>query len=385
MHKRWLMTGVVAVAVAALAVAVVSRALSANAEGAKKKASEVTLEFTPAEVVRPQLVALPSVIEFSGPLVAPGTALVRAKAAGTLLSLEVGEGSRVRAGQTLGRVDLAELTSRVAERNAALDSARAQLAQAQRQHEANQRLADQQFISSSGLEASRAALETARAQVTAAQMQLETSRVGVRDAALVAPISGVIAKRHVLPGEKLSVEQNVLTIVDLARLELAGTVGTHEISQLSEGKAVQVRIEGTRAPVVGKIARIAPAAEPLTRSIGVTVALDNPNEIYRAGQYALASVVLDDPAKRLTVPGSAVAHALGQEHVWLIENGVLVRRAVTTGRRDAAQGRIEVLSGLDRDAQVLAARFDNLAEGGRAVVVGSKGDMASVPASASAR
>jgi hypothetical protein len=43
------------------------------------------------------------------------------------------------------------------------------------------------------------------------------------------------------------------------------------------------------------------------------------------------------------------------------------------------------LSGLDRDAQVLAARFDNLAEGGRAVVVGSKGDMASVPASASAR
>jgi len=176
-----------------------------------------------------------------------------------------------------------------------------------------------------------------------------------------------------------------LTIVDLARLELAGTVGTHEISQLSEGKAVQVQIEGTRAPVVGKIARIAPAAEPLTRAIGVTVALDNPNEIYRAGQYALASVVLDDPAKRLTVPGSAVAQALGQEHVWLIENGVLVRRAVTTGRRDAAQGRIEVLSGLDRDAQVLAARFDNLAEGGRAVVVGAKGDMASAPAMAGAR
>jgi RND family efflux transporter MFP subunit len=297
----------------------------------------------------------------------------------------VGEGSRVKAGQTLGRIDLAELKSRVAERNASLDSARAQLAQAQRQHEANLRLADQNFISSNGLEASSAGLETARAQYTAAQMQLSTSRISLRDAALVAPISGVVAKRHVVPGEKLSVEQNVLTIVDLARLELAGTVGTHEVSQLNPGAAVQVQVEGADAPVAGQIARIAPAAEPGARAIGVTIALDNPKELYRAGQYALARVELNDTTQRLTIPASAVAQALGQDHVWLIENGALVRRAVTTGRRDAVRGRVEVVNGLAPTAQVLAARFDSLKEGARALVAAPKGAVAASPASANLR
>jgi membrane fusion protein, multidrug efflux system len=387
MRKPWLIGGVSVLAVAGIAALVVFRFQAAEAEEARKKAdaANVTLEFTAAEVVKPQRVSLPQWIEFSGPLVAPGTAVVRVKAPGTLLSLSVAEGSRVKAGQALGRVDLADLNSRVAERSAALESARAQLAQAERQHQANQRLADQQFISSNGLEASAAALESARAQFTASQAQLSTSRVSLRDAALVAPIGGVVAKRHVLPGEKLSMEQNVLTIVDLSTLELAGSVGTHEVSQLAPGMEVNVQVEGVAEPVAGAIGRIAPAAEPGTRSIAVTIALPNPKEAYRAGQYALARVQLRDPAERLTVPATAIGQTSGQEHLWLIENGALVRRAVTTGRRDAAHGRVEVLDGLSPAALVLAARFDNLKEGGKAVVVAAKGAVASAPASANAR
>ncbi len=118
--------------------------------------------------------------------------------------------------------------------------------------------------------------------------------MSLRDGALVAPIAGVVAKRHVLPGEKLSMEQNVLTIVDLARLELAGSVGTHEVSLLAPGMPVQVQVEGVPQPVAGSIGRIAPAAEAGTRAIGVTIALPNPKETFRAGQYALARVQLRD-------------------------------------------------------------------------------------------
>jgi membrane fusion protein, multidrug efflux system len=378
MRKAWLTGGVTAVVAAAVAVGALTLHKSREAEAARKKdaAANVTLEFSAAEVVTPELVSLSSVVEFAGPLVAPNTAVVRSRASGTLLALNVGEGSRVRAGQPLGRLDLAELDSRVAERGAALDSARAQLNQAERQHAANRRLADQQFISDTALEASGAALETARAQFAAAQAQLGTSRVSLRDAELVAPIAGVVAKRHVLPGEKISIEQNVLTIVDLARLELAGNVGTHEVSLLRPGLAVQVQVEGVAAPVAGKVERIAPAAEPGTRSIGVTIGIPNPRETFRAGQYALARVLLRDDTKRLTVPVSAVTQVSGQEQVWLIESGVLVQRAVTTGRRDAALGRVEILSGLTPAAQVLAARYDNLREGGRASVVSSRDALA---------
>jgi len=342
------------------------------------------LEFTAAEVVAPARQAMNGRIEFSGPLVAPSTAVVRAKAAGTLLTLSVGEGSRVRAGQPIGSVELADLGSRVAERAAMLESARATLSQAERTHAQNERLASQQFISAAALDGSRAAVETARAQLHAAQAALNTTRVGLRDGALVAPIAGIVAKRHVLPGEKLAMEQQVLTIVDLARLELAGTVGTHDVGRLQPGMGVQIAVEGASQPVAGRIARIAPAAEPGTRAIGVTIELPNASEAFRAGQYALATVVLADPTQRLTLPSSAIGNTSGQNHVWLIADGKLQRRAVMLGRQDEREGRVEITEGVTPAAQVLAARFDNLREGARAVIVASKaaGPVASASASA---
>jgi membrane fusion protein, multidrug efflux system len=381
MNKRWLWAGGVGLAVLAGAgVALGTGAFKARAGNVQAAAGkdgkdgkpEVALEFASREVVQPALARLPGLVEFSGPLVAPQTALVRAKAGGTLLSLAVGEGSRVTAGQVLGTIELADLASRVAERNANLESARTALVQAERSHASNERLAAQQFISSIALDNSRAAVETARAALNAAQAALDTTRVGLRDGTLLAPISGIVAKRHAVPGEKVSPEQQLLTIVDLARLELAGTVGTHEVARIAPGMAVQVQVEGVAAPVAGRIARIAPAAEPGTRSIGVTIEMHNPQETLRAGQYALARATLADDADRLVLPSAAVGNTSGQDHVWVIESGVLARRAVTLGRRDPREGRVEVLQGVTPASMVLAARFDNLREGAKALVVATK-------------
>ncbi len=387
MKKKWLLGGAAVVLLAALGAGALllsgkmnaatdassTRASSKDGKGGKDgKKPEVPLEFAAREVVQPVLARLPTVVEFSGPLVAPGTAIVRAKAGGTLLALAVGEGSRVRAGQVIGRIDGAEVGSRVAERNANLESARAALVQAERTHASNERLAAQSFISPIALETSRSALETARAQLNAAQAALDTTRVALRDTTLVAPIGGIVARRHVLPGEKVSPEQQVLTIVDLAQLELAGLVGTHEVARLAPGMAVQVNVEGVAQPVSGRIARIAPAAEPGTRSIGVTIDVPNPKEQLRAGQYALVQATLADDTDRLTLPLAAVGSTAGQDHVWVIENGALVRRAVTLGRRDEREARVEILQGVGAGSQVLAARFDNLREGARASVVAAK-------------
>jgi membrane fusion protein (multidrug efflux system) len=386
--KRWGI-GLTLVVVVAIATAVAvgrgkGEGPAANQAKAKGKDGkpEVTLEFSPREVATPTLGSLPAVITFSGPLVAPQTAVVRSKAAGTLLALNVAEGDRVKGGQTLGTLDLSELNSRLAERSAMVASARAQVAQAERTHASNQRLADQQFISANALEASRSALDTALAQSRAAEAQLNTVGVTRRDAALVAPIAGLVAKRHAVAGEKLSAEQPVVTIVDLRRLELAASVGTHEVSLLQPGLPVQVRVEGVTDVVAGQIARIAPAAEAGSRAIGVTIAIDNPKEAFRAGQYALAEVTLADPTQRLTLPETAIGSTSGQTHVWMIENGTLARRAVITGRRDPATGRVEIVQGLNPGAQVLAARFDNLREGSKAVVAAGKAaSIAAAPAS----
>jgi membrane fusion protein, multidrug efflux system len=87
-------------------------------------------------------------------------------------------------------------------------------------------------------------------------------------------------------------------------------------------------------------------------------------------------VQLDDSTQRLTIPATALSQTSGQEYVWVIdgvaEKRALVRKTVTTGRRDAATGRVEVVQGLTADAQLLAARFDNLREGRAASVVAVK-------------
>ena len=379
MRKSWLIGLVVVMVLAGASGAVwfskrgpMDAGTAQAAKSPDKAASNVPLEFRANEVVQPVRVTLPQSIEFSGPLVAPNTAVLRAKTAGTLISLTVAEGSRVAAGQLLGRIDQAELGSRIAERGAMLESARATLAQAERSHASNERLAAQSFISPSALDNSSAALATASAGLQAAQATLATTSVAQRDATLVAPIAGIVAKRHVLPGEKVSVEQQVLTLVDLRSLELAGSVGTHEVARLTPGMAVAVRVEGLDQPITGQLARIAPAAEAGTRSIGVTVLVANAAERLRAGQYAVARVDLPDDQQRLVVPLPAVGATGGQSHVWLIDKGLLARRAITLGRRDEVGGRVEVLDGLAADAQVLAARFDNLREGAPAVVVAAK-------------
>jgi RND family efflux transporter MFP subunit len=371
MKKTRLIGGLAAAGAALFAAALLGGVVKLPAAlraGTPDPKAAVPLEFAAREVVQPARLAMPAVVEFSGPLVAPATAVVRAKAGGTLLSLAALEGQRVRAGQALGRIDLAEQGSRAVERAAGVEAARTALAQAERTHASNERLAAQQFISTIALDNSRAAVETARAQLAAAQAALETTRVGLRDAVLAAPIGGIVARRHVLPGEKVAPEQPVLTIVDLALLELAGRVGTHEVSRLAPGMPVEVRVEGVAQPVSGRIARIAPAAEPGTRAIGVAIEIANPQELYRAGQYALGRVVLADDTPRLTLPAAAVGQTGGQDHVWVIADGRLARRAVTLGRQDERAGRVEVLQGVAPADTVLAARFENLREGAEAFV-----------------
>jgi RND family efflux transporter MFP subunit len=301
-----------------------------------------------------------------------------------LLTLGVNEGSRVRAGQVIGEIDLSEMQSKVADRSALVESAQANLIEAERQHTANVSLAAQNFISPAALQTSQARLDAARAQLKSANAQLSTSRLGMREATLAVPIAGIVGKRHVVPGEKVSAEQQIVTVVDLATLELAGTVGTHEVSLLQAGQSAEVRVEGQTTTVAGRIDRIAPAAEAGTRAIGVVVVLENKGERFRAGQYAQARVEIVDPVERLTVPAAAVGQASGQDFVWTLEKGVLVRRIVVTGRRDPAAGRVEVRNGLPADAQVLAVRFDNLKEGAPAKVVADRGAGASAPSGAAA-
>jgi membrane fusion protein, multidrug efflux system len=367
MQKKSLIIGLVVVLVVGALGAAGWQFMQKRKNDDKKKPDPV-VQFSAREVVQPTVTTLPQIVALSGPLVAPQMAMVRAKTSGTLLSLTVAEGSRVKAGQNLGRVDTTDMDNRLAERRAMLESARATAAQAERTHASNQKLADEKFISNNALDTSRVALDGARAQARAAQAQLGTVQAAASLATLVAPIDGIVAKRHVVAGEKLSPEQMVVTIIDVRKLEIAANVGTHEVGLLKVGMPLQVSVEGVNKPLQGVLARVAPAAELGTRSIAVAVSIDNADEALRAGMYAVAKAVVADDTRRITVPDAAIFNAAGQDFVWTVEKGALVRRSVTIGVRDGANGRVELVSGLDVGAAVVAMRFENLREGQKATV-----------------
>ena len=149
-------------------------------DGKGKDKAVVPLEFVPSEVARPVLATMPLLIEFSGPLVAPRTAVVRAKAPGTLLS-PAGRRGQPRQGRAVDRRDRSLRPADPGQRalGAWSNRRRPTLLEAERQHTANVGLASQNFISSTALQTSQARLDAARAQLKSAQAQLFVSRIGV--------------------------------------------------------------------------------------------------------------------------------------------------------------------------------------------------------------
>ena len=105
-----------------------------------------------------------------------------------------------------------------------------------------------------------------------------------------------------------------------------------------------------------------------TRAILVFVQIPNPDAALKGGMFASGRIRLAAGAPVPTLPVAAIRTEAGQTFVWTIEGGKLIRRNVLLGRRDEAAARVEIKSALPAETQVLAARFDNLKDGGPAVL-----------------
>ena len=360
------------VLVGGLAGAVALRAAkraSDEAAAARDGATPVALEFAAADLTYVRDTPLARWLPVSGTLEPVRQAIVKAKVAGDVANLTVREGDAVRAGQRLARIDSADLKSRIADRMGALESARAQLALADKTRSMNLRLLHDRFISQSAFDNAESSFDVARGNVKSAEAQVQVAQNALRDADVVAPLSGMVARRQVQPGEKVAVEGSLLTIVDLSDLEMQALVPAIDVPQLTHGMPVELAVDGFGGRrFTGSVDRINPSTEPGTRAIVVHVSLPNPDAALRVGMFATGRIALAAAAPTPTLPAGAVRNEAGQSYVWTIEGGKLVRRIVATGRRDETSGRIEISTPLPPGTPVLAARFDNLKDGAPAIV-----------------
>ncbi|MFO1281332.1 MAG: efflux RND transporter periplasmic adaptor subunit [Burkholderiales bacterium] len=367
-RRTWIgITLAVAVVSAGAGVALTKRA--GSPADAQKGPPPVALEFGAADLAYLTQAPLARWLAVSGTLAPLRQATVKAKVSGDLREVRVREGETVRAGQLLARIDTADLDARLIERQGALESARAQLALAEKTRTTNVKLLNENFISQTAFDSSQSGYDVARGAVKSAEAQVKLAENAVRDALVVAPIDGVVAKRHAQPGEKVAFDSPIVTVVDLADLELQALVPAIDVPELAIGMAVELTVDGFGdRRFAGRIGRINPATEPGTRAILVYVGLRNADAALRGGMFATGRIALAAGAPAATLPLAAVRTEAGQSHVWAIEGGKLVRRMVVLGKRDDDAGVVEIRTALSPDLPVLATRFENLKEGSPALV-----------------
>lgn len=324
----------------------------------------------PAEGTRvaARRVERPSVHEAVGTVQAVSAARIEAQVRAAVRAVGVRSGDPVVVGQLLVELDDRELRARHAQAGEALNAARQQQVQAERQIEAAQahhvraqaeHARVRTFLAAEaatlremeGVEAdlrqaeaqlarSRAALAEARALVEQARRRLEEAAVHLGHARILSPVDGQVVERRVDPGDLAAPGKTLLVVRGEGALRLEALVPEGLIGRLSLGQELAVEVAGQE--IVGVVDEMVPAADPAARAFLVKIALKSASGLY-PGMFGRARLPLD-PRPVVLVPFAAVRRIGQLEMVRVVEDEQVKTLLVTTGSRVGED--IEVLSGL---------------------------------------
>lgn len=335
-----------------------------KAADAKAKAKAEVFELASGDIAAIGARSLALSLPLSGSLAPLSQATVKAKASGQVEQTTVQEGMIVAAGQVLARLDAGDLHARMAQQQAALDEAQAKLKLASKNEANNQTLLKQNYISQTAYDNTHNSVELARASVKSAAAMVEIARIALADTVIRAPLAGVVSKRHVQAGEKLSPDMPVYTIVNLSEMVLEAQVPASEIPRIKVGQDVQFKVDGfQQRSFGGKVARINPATEAGSRAMLVYIAVRNDDGALRAGMFAKGSIVTERSAVVPLVPLAALRSDKGQQVVYKIEAGKVVAQPVRLGLRNEDEGYAEVTEGLSQGSNVIVSKLDNVKPG----------------------
>jgi len=280
---------------------------------------------------------------------------VNAQTSGTVLTIAVQEGDRVKAGQLLAELDGRETAAQLARARAVLESAAAAFTRDSALHVGT-------IITDAEFERSRAAFEVAKSDVALWQARRAFTRI-------VAPSAGVVTAKLVEAGSAVSPNQRVIDLADVSLLVVRVRLSEMDVVHVAPGAAVAVRLDAYPAvSLAGQVRRVFPSADPQSRLVPVEVALGpRPAGVFvRPGFLARVEFALERRADVLAVPAAAVGVATAGTFVYVVEADTLAVRPVVVGV--TAEGWVEALGGLREGDQVVVSGHANLRSGARVVV-----------------
>ncbi|MES2300233.1 MAG: efflux RND transporter periplasmic adaptor subunit [Pseudomonadota bacterium] len=284
-----------------------------------------------------------------------------------LAEVKVNVGDRVARGQVLARFFSDSVAAEVEQQQAALEEARAALAEAESNAEGARTLHSSGALSAQQSTQYFTAERSAKARVQSAAARLKIEQIRLRQASVVAPDDGVISARAATVGAVTGQGQELFRLIRNSRLEWRAEVGANELSRLQPGMKATLRATNGAA-LNGTVRAISPALDPLSRNGLVYVDLADASAV-RAGMFASGEFAVGS-APAMSVPQAAVITRDGMSYVFAIgRDGKVAQTKVSTGRRSGE--RVELTGGATPDMLLVNQGAGFLADGDLVRVAGA--------------
>ena len=299
-------------------------------------------------------------ITANGYVVARTKASVAAKIAGRMEYLGVHEGSVVRKGEVIARIESADQQAALRSARANVGQIVAELGQARRDLERAKTLAAQQVLSAAELETARTKAEVLAAQLNASHAQVQQAEVNVENTRVRAPFDGTVLRKDAEVGEIVApssaggglTRTAIVTMADLGTLEVEVDVNEAYIAQVKNGQPARITLDAyPDTSFAGRVRQVVPTADRQKATVQVKVSIldRDPRILPEMGAKVLFVRGGDEGAatatrRRVLVPASALVRNGESTSVWVVENGKVASRPVDPGPEH--DGKVEIRSGL---------------------------------------
>lgn len=303
-----------------------------------------------------------------GTLEAVEHVMVRPEAAGYVEAIHFAEGDRVSRGQLLVTIESTKIRLRLEARQALLEEARLQRAQAKRSYDRRLDLIGRQLVSREALDQARTEFETAEARVSRIESEIEELRDQFEDTRVRAPIEGVVGERKIDPGDYVQVGDELVPLVNTEQMETSFTVPERFMGRVRPGQELRVSspaFPDRRFP--GTVTFVSPQIREDTRSLQVKGEVDNPEGLLRPGGFVNVQVAVGLRKAALVIPEEALVPTRGGYILFVVEDSRARKREVKIGLR--RPGIVEIREGVEAGEQVIRSGHISVYEGARVQVV----------------
>ena len=309
-----------------------------DAAGKTEAQEDEETALVPVETTKPIRGDVYAVYSGTAPIEAFAEADVIAKVEGEVREILFEEGNEVKEGDVLARLDGDRLRLELSE-------SRARLEQMRSDFERNSDLRDKGLLSEGEFEKLRYDLEALEASFNLANLELDYTKIR-------APIDGVVSERYIKVGNTVRMGEPAFRVTSFDPLVAYLHVPEREYRQISAGQPVAIDIDALAGQrIIAAVTRISPVVDPETGTFKITIEIRDEERRIKPGMFSRMSIVYDVHENVLQVPRSAIVEDMGNQTVFVIEDGKAVRRIVQTGFGN--DGMIEITNGLSDDDAVV--------------------------------